>query len=95
MKKFVLVGAKVVLDPPRWVESYHRTVEDRAKALERWAQDLQEFIRDHRSQDPVSITVEREYQNQCSHCGREWEEDADGPVCCGIAQEEWTASKTA
>lgn len=87
MKQKVLVDVRVTCDPPciRWC----RTVEERAKALENWARDFHEFIRDHRSQDPVYLNVKRVYQYQCSHCGYEWEEDADGPLCCNKAQDEW------
>lgn len=90
MRQKVLVDVQVTCDPPatRWC----RTLEERARELEHWARDFHEFIRDHRSQDPVSLNVERIYQDQCSHCHREWEEDEDGPLCCDKAQEEWRAN---
>ena len=59
------------------------TMEDRAKCLEERCQDLKQFLKDHRSQDEVELTVERKYADQCSVCGREWEPDVeDGITCC-------------
>ena len=29
----------------------------------------------------------------CEFCGYSWEEDQDGPVCCGQAQKEWDNHK--
>lgn len=49
-----------------------------AEAKEKWAKEFEEFVRDHRSQDPVSITVEREYEDRCSACYEKWEDYADG-----------------
>lgn len=91
MKQKVLVDLHVVCEPPYSVGRWSRTLEDKAKRLEEWCRDFEEFLRDHRSQDPVSLSVEREYQEQCSLCGREWEEDEEGPLCCNEAQQEWQA----
>ena len=89
MKEKVLVDVRILCDPPGLVGSWSHTLEDKARRLEEWCREFEEFVRDHRSQDAVGLTVEREYQDQCSFCGREWEEDADGPLCCREAQEEW------
>ena len=89
VKQKVLIDLHVTCDPPYSVGRWSKTLEDKAKRLEEWCRDFEEFLRDHRSQDPVSLNVEREYQEQCSLCGREWEEDADGPLCCNEAQDEW------
>lgn len=89
MKHKVLVNLSVTCDPPYSVGRWSRTLEDKASRLEEWCRDFEAFLRDHRSQDPVSLTVEREYQEQCSFCRGKWEEDADGPLCCNSAQEEW------
>lgn len=86
MRQRVLVDIKVICDIPNHVGQWSSTLERRAELIEKWAREFAEFIRDHRSQDPVSLSVEREYQDQCSHCGREWEEDEDGPLCCSDAQ---------
>ncbi len=92
MKQKVLIDVIVRCDPPYAVGRWSRTLEDKARRLEEWCQDFEEFIRDHRSQDPVSLNVERQYQEQCSLCGREWEEDDNGPLCCKAAQEELAAT---
>lgn len=90
MKQKILIDLKVVCDPPYTVGSWARTLEEKAKHLEVWCREFEEFVRDHRSQDPIGILVEREYQDQCSHCGREWETDEEGcPLCCNKAQKEW------
>ena len=70
-------------------------MEHRAKRLEEWCSEFEDFVRDHRSQDPIRLTVERVYEMQCSHCHNEWEEDTETgePLCCGKAQEEWAAAK--
>lgn len=93
MKTKVLIDVTVSCDPPSSIGRWSRDMEGKARALESWAMEFEEFIRDHRSQDPVSLVVERQYQDQCSHCGREWEEDSDGPLCCAKAQEEWNVEK--
>ena len=89
MKQKVLVNLTVVCDPPWSVGRLSRTLEDKAKRLEEWCREFEKFLLDHRSQDAVTMNVEREYQEQCIHCKREWEQDADGPLCCTKAQEEW------
>ena len=94
MKQKVLVNVSVSCEPPYTVGRWCRTMEDKAKQLEAWCREFEEFIRDHRSQDPIGLSVEREYQEQCSHCGSEWEEDKDGPLCCNEAQKEWDAAKS-
>lgn len=94
MKKTVLVNLKLVCDPPYMVGRWARTLEDKAKYLEEWCSEFEAFMHDHRSQDPVSVSVEREFQEQCSYCGREWEEDEGCPVCCDKAQKEWKEQKS-
>lgn len=87
----VVVGLRVEVDPPNlW---WCRTQKDRERALNEWAREFEAFVRDHRSQDPISLNVIREEQDQCSYCGYEWEQDADGPLCCDKAQAEWNAER--
>lgn len=88
-----ITGIRVEIEPHRHVTRWCRTPEDKARELKNWARDFEEFIRDHRSQDPVSLEVITDLQDQCSHCHREWEEDADGPLCCQTAQDEWNAER--
>lgn len=93
----VLTDVKVEIDPPRFYGWYRRTVEQRAAELEEWARDFEKFVRDHRSQDPVSLSVIRVYEDQCSHCHSEWETDAvtSEPLCCTAASDEWAAQQEA
>ena len=90
MKKKVLTDLRVVCEPPSYFWLRHRTLEDQAIAWEKWCKEFNAFIRDHRSQDPVDLSVERVYEEQCSHCGYAWEVDEDGcPMCCEEAVQEW------
>ena len=89
MKIRVLVEVTISCSPPRDV-GWRQSLEARARALERWASEFNGFLQDHRSQDGVILSVDRQYQTQCSHCYGEWEENADGPLCCNKAQEEWS-----
>jgi len=90
-KKRVVVDVTIECDAPTHM-GYYRDMEARARAIERWAKGFEEFVRDHRSQDPVSLTVIRSYGEVCSYCLNTWEEDDEGPLCCAKAQEEHIAS---
>lgn len=94
MKQNILVDAKVIADVSRGVSSWRRlTIEQEAKEMESLASEFNDFVRDHRSMDWVNLSVEREYQDQCSFCKSEWEVDSEGvPVCCDKAIEEYEAS---
>jgi hypothetical protein len=92
VKKTVLVDIRLEIEPPRHL-GWYPDMERRARACENWAAEFMEFVRDHRSQDPVSIHVIRDEQEQCSHCGSEWEEDEAGPLCCAKAMDEHSAAK--
>lgn len=65
----------------RWMR--FASQEAKAKELEGLVKDFHDFLRDHRSQDMVSLNVERIYGEECSACGREWESaEEDGVVFC-------------
>ena len=92
MKKKVLVDVKIICDEPRYLGRWYHTTEERIKALEGWVKEFHDFIRDHRSQDPVYLNIERVFKDRCGFCEREWEEDEKGlPVCCDRAIEEFMA----
>lgn len=90
MKKNILVNVSISCDPPR-VPYYISKLgnEKIAKYYESWVKDFEDFMRDHRSQDPVSLEVNYEYKDVCSHCGYDWEEENGLPMCCDKAQEEF------
>lgn len=94
MKQKVLVDVKITCDPPTYIIRRCQPIERQARYIESWVKEFHDFIRDHRSQDPVNLNIERVYKNQCSFCGSEWEEDENGPVCCLKAQDEWDQNKT-
>ena len=84
-----LVDVRITCDPPLWCRyGQHGTLAERlerlAKAYESWVKDFHDFIRDHRSQDPVLLNVERDIHDVCSACGCDWETDTedDGPEYC-------------
>lgn len=88
----VLVDTTVVAEPPSYVGRYCRTPEARARELEGWIKEFQEFLRDHRSQDSIYLSVERKYQDQCSNCHEEYEEmtddDGNGTGRCAYCEAE-------
>ena len=89
----ILTEARINVDPPRFYYYGGWTPEKEAQKLEAWCRDFNDFIRDHRSQDQITLSVQRVFEDQCSHCHREWEEDEDGmPVCCHIAQVEFESA---
>jgi hypothetical protein len=78
-----LVDLRIVVDPPRQRWWSDQTEERRIRELEAWARELEAFVRDHRSQDPISLTVEKETKTVCDLCGREWETyTEDGETYC-------------
>jgi hypothetical protein len=83
----LLRDVRVVLDHSRIVY-YWQSLEEQAKVLESWARELRDFLRDHRSQDPVQINVERDYADVCSVCKRPWEtyQEEGKTLCaqCGV-----------
>lgn len=97
MKQKILVDVTVTCDPPSYINRWNRSIEQREKMMIEWVNEFHDFIRDHRSQDPVNLNVERVYQEQCSHCHNEWESgwdtDPEGPACCSAAVAEWEASR--
>lgn len=72
-KKRVLIETRVVIEPG-WMGTF-ASEEARAKHLEKWANEIEDFFRDHRHQDVNSVRAERVYEIQCTGCGREWEEE--------------------
>jgi len=76
-KKRVLVDVNITCEPPHYCRYGRRTMEDVARGYEEWVKDFEDFIRDHRSQDPVNLHVEREYEDHCSSCNSLWEPEQD------------------
>jgi len=69
-----------------WFE--RRSIEEKVKALESRIKDFEYFLKDHRSQDDINLSVIREYEDQCSLCGDKWEiykDEVGKPSCasCG------------
>ena len=83
IKKHVLTGVHIECEPPSSVTRYCGTIEREAKALESWACEVKEFIRDHRSMDPIHLEIVRDYSDLCAICEQEWEPMIeDGKTCC-------------
>lgn len=60
-------------DIPQWQRTWRgNTPEAMAKLLEERVREFHDFIRDHRSQDAIQLTVRRIYEEQCSACGDQW-----------------------
>lgn len=94
MKKNVLVDVRIVADVSRGLTYWgNPTIERMAKQMESLASEFNDFVRDHRSMDWVTLEVERTYQDQCEHCSSEWETDETGiPLCCEKAVDEHALS---
>ena len=92
-KPNVLVDVQLVAEPPDHLFRYRGelTPEKRQRILQEWVTDFHEFIRDHRSCDPVNLSVEQTRKDLCSACEREWEtyEDEGKTYCahCGAEVE--------
>ena len=85
IKRKILVDVRVEADFPQLFRWRFRdfTVDERAKELEKACEEFAEFIRDHRSQDPVELTVVRVHQDLCSNCLCEWEQyEEEGKIYC-------------
>lgn len=79
------VDARVRIDPGPHALGWRARdgMEQYCDALERWAQEIMEFFRDHRHQDVNSVHVERDVRDHCSKCKQELE-----PVRYGTDPEE-------
>lgn len=87
----VVKDVTIELDPPSYVGRYCRTQSERAEEYESWAKELQDFIRDHRSQYAVHLTVKRVKETVCSSCGYPWEVcEEDGKKYCAWCGREVT-----
>lgn len=86
--KQILVDAHVEIEINLpWVDK--RDIEKWAKRLESEAQDVKEFVRDHKSMDINDVYVVREYGFQCEHCRHIFDNDEESPECCEKAIREW------
>lgn len=57
--------------------------EELVKALEKVIAEFEDFLRDHRSQDMICLSVNRITKDLCSECNEEWEsDDYDGETHC-------------
>ena len=89
-----MAGKKIVTDAHIEIDINERywwgnnDPETRAKRLEREAQDIKDFIRDHRSMDINDVYVVREYGYKCEFCGKISKTD-ENMDCCESAIREW------
>jgi hypothetical protein len=95
MRKRVLVDVTISCDPPPYRRWGGYTQEQYAKHCSDWVREFEEFMRDHRSQDPVFLNVERKYEDQCEFCGStDFDPDPQAePYCCDDAVAEWRANQ--
>lgn len=87
MKKTIIIDTYVRLEPPSFLRIYSR--ERYPAEVEIWASEFESWLRDHRSQDDIRLSVEHSVIAVCSFCGKEWVVDSEGPFCCNAAIEEW------
>ncbi len=76
-----LTDVHIVCTPPasltKWVWDWER----KASLMEDWAKEMVDFVRDHRSRDPMDLEVVRTYRYfwKCPECGLEHEVPAGQP----------------
>jgi len=90
VKKYV--ESKIVIEPrdkpPYWLWRDKPKEEQLKRELEwyrKWASELKDFFRDHRSQDINDVYVDVTEIDVCSKCGDTWETYVDedtGDTCC-------------
>ena len=89
----VVIDVRLRCEAPPYVGRLSRTVVERERELQSWISDFTAFLHDHRSQDLLNLSIEREWG--CSECGGDWEtmEDEDGVYCahCGAPLAEQVA----
>ena len=95
MKTRKLRNVQITCEPPTHIYRWNLSLERQADVMEAWVEEFHDFMREHRPQDPVNLSVERLYRDECSFCGSEWEAwwDIEGPCCCNKAIEEYVAQK--
>jgi hypothetical protein len=77
----VKVGCSVpYITFPTDSNKFSERLEEYKERIEKWVRDFNDFLRDHRSQDSVYLTVIREMEDICSHCGKKWEVAEDHGV---------------
>jgi hypothetical protein len=84
IKKYV--EAKVIIEPHTsfyrsWEYNRDDPPEEQARKevryYRRWADELKDFFRDHRSQDVNDVYVDVTEIDACNQCGEAWEEAYD------------------
>ena len=98
---------RLTIEPPTWVvcppyqmrdETTEKWFARQARQLRSWADELNGFLRDHRSRDADLVDIEKVTGDVCSACQSPWEpytDDEGGTVCahCGapiVADEQKT-----
>lgn len=91
----IMVDVKVEIESPTIPYYARHDLIKTEKYLKEWASDFHDFIRDHRSQDPVKIDVVRVMKDVCSDCKEEWEiyEEAGKIFCANCGAEVETEIK--
>lgn len=78
-----LVDIKIECEIPSYLVRWTMKPDEKQRVLERWVREFHEFIRDHRSQDPVNLSVESVYETVCPECEEKWEPCyEDGKTYC-------------
>ena len=85
-KNTILSDVTISITPTtRWWRRL--SMEEVAAEYESWVKEFKEFLRDHRSQDVISLDVVRVFSDHCSACGKPWEPDEGTCAWCGEAIE--------
>lgn len=85
----VMTDVKIEVDMPHIPYYCRGNMKKTEDYLKGWVKEFHEFIRDHRSQDPVSLNVERVMEDVCSDCNHGWDTyEEEGKTFCSWCGEE-------
>jgi len=95
--KYIVTDVKVEIEQPnigKWSPYKYGTNEYwlwLEKEFRAWAKEVEEFVRDHRSQDTLDLSVVRVLSKKCKYCGYVYPENDEVPKpdCCLDAMATW------
>jgi len=89
----VLTDSHIRIEPNFGTWYVNRDPDKHAKRLQEAAQEILEFLKDHRSMDINDVYVENEYGYRCEFCKGMTDKDELRPECCERAIREWATKE--
>lgn len=79
----VLVNVRVEIVPPSSITYGLYTKADKAARVVEWAEELKQFLSEHKGWDCADVNVIRDIEEQCAQCHSAWETYMErGNLCC-------------